>query len=551
MKNQIINTQEKTQNKLVPSLIEADKKPLIELIKVGKKYKDKVILKEIDLKIYEDDRIGIIGSNGAGKTTISEIIGGTKVISSGTIKRATDTILGFQFQASAYPVGITVFDMIKYYLEVFSIPMDESELNQVLERYQISKFKNRSLERLSGGQQQLVNILLSLIHNPDFVILDEISTGLDIEVRSEIFKIIRENIIAQNKGMVLVTHQMQEIEDLCNKFIYIDQGEIKESGEVSKLVDAYGSVENYTMLKLKKSKEKKIVVLSDTRTNNKPAVINPKNRFNKIINSEQNKGKSIPLIKLILKYYYKGIAVPFFLLAFPIILMFLEGFAFKEIYGGLNPQATAKIIKQLTVSVGTVCIIIVGISVLPQTLIEFRNSGLMKRIGSTNTRAINFIISTIGICVIFMILTFLWTLLWSGIMFGWEFGWKEIIAPKQIGESIGYLALIILTSTTFGLMIASLFKSSSPTAYITISNIIFIPTAFLSGSFIPIDLIEKSTILNGFSYLNVFKYTITPLNSSWFGTFEFDLKNTIFFFVSLIIIITFGFISFKKLSWDK
>ncbi|AHI53530.1 ABC transporter ATP-binding protein [Spiroplasma sabaudiense Ar-1343] len=518
--------------------------PIIELKNVSKNYKNKIILESINLKIYPNDRIGIIGSNGAGKSTISEIIGGIKTISSGTIVKKSDLVLGFQFQTTAYPVGITVLDMVKYYLEVFDIPMTASNLDEILKRYQIYKFKNRTLERLSGGQQQLVNILLSLIHNPDFVILDEISTGLDIEVRSEIFKIIEENIIEKNKGMLLVTHQMKEIENLCNKYIYIDEGNIKESGLVSDLIEKYGSVEEYTMQKILVSKSQ-----IDTRKN--VCTKNNKNRFNKIINSEAKKGKTIPLVKLILKYYYKGVAVPFFLFAFPIILMFLEGFAFKEIYGDVNSAAAALIIKQLTVSVATVSIIIVGISVLPQTLIEFRNSGLMKRIGSTNTRAVNFMVTTILICILFMITTFLWTMLWSGIMFGWEFGWNQILAPINIGEAIGYLVVVILASTTFGIMIASLFKSTSPTAYITISNIIFIPIAFLSGSFIPISLIEKSEILNVFSYFNPFKYSITPLNSSWIGEHKLDLKNSLFLLTSLVLVGIYGFVGFRKMNWDR
>ncbi|AXK50818.1 ABC transporter ATP-binding protein/permease [Spiroplasma alleghenense] len=536
MKEKIKNTQE-----ILNSL-----DTIIELKNVEKKYGSKTIFESINLKINASDRIGVIGPNGAGKSTISEIIGGTKKPTSGKVERKSDLIMGFQFQTTAYPVGITVLDMIKYYLEVFNVPMTEEQLDVTLKRYQIFKFKNRTLERLSGGQQQLVNILLCLIHNPDFVILDEISTGLDIEVRSEIFNIIEENIIKPDKGMLLVTHLMKEIEDLCNKFIYIDDGKIQESGLVSDLIKEYGSVENYTMKKFIDSKNKNI-------KNEKLPLrkLDEKNRFNKIINSETKKGKNIPLIKLILKYYYKGMAVPFFLLAFPIILMFLEGFAFKEIYADANSFAAANIIKQLTTSVATVCIIIVGISVLPQTLIEFKNSGLMKRIGATNTRVFNFMLSTISICVIFMILTFFWTMLWSGLMFGWEFGWGEILEPKDWWSSFGYLVIIILSSTTLGIMIASLFKSSSPTSYITISNIIFIPIAFLSGSFIPISLIEKSDILNPISYINPFKYSITPLNKAWMEGGEFNLENLYQIFTSMLLILMYSLISFKKMNWDK
>ncbi|QBQ07480.1 ABC transporter ATP-binding protein/permease [Spiroplasma gladiatoris] len=143
--------------------------PLIKLTNVTKKYKNKVALKNINFEINYGDRIGIIGANGGGKPTLSEILGNIRKPTNGKIFRQDNIIIGLQFQESKYPAGITVFDMIKYYLETFDIEMSESELDKILNIYQISAFKNKFLANLSGGQQQRVNILLSLIHNSDVV----------------------------------------------------------------------------------------------------------------------------------------------------------------------------------------------------------------------------------------------------------------------------------------------------------------------------------------------------------------------------------------------
>lgn len=222
------------------------KKPLIELKKVSKIYKNKVALNEIDFMIKSGDRIGIIGANGSGKSTMSEIIGGIRQPTSGEVVRQNNLVIGLQFQDSKYPIGISVMDMIKYYLHTFSIEMSESQLKDLLRTYQISGFENKFIESLSGGQQQRLNILLSVIHDPDLVILDEVSTGLDIEVRAQIFDFLRENIVKKKKAMILVTHMMSEIEDFCEKFIYIHNGDIKETGKVKDLIKKYGSVHNYT-----------------------------------------------------------------------------------------------------------------------------------------------------------------------------------------------------------------------------------------------------------------------------------------------------------------
>ncbi len=102
-------------------------------------------------------------------------------------------------------------DMVKYYLSTFNILMKDGYLRELLRTYKLIGMENKFVKGLSGGQQQRLNILLSVIHDPDLVILDEISTGLDIKVRSEIFHFLQENIVDKGKVMFLVTHMMSEV----------------------------------------------------------------------------------------------------------------------------------------------------------------------------------------------------------------------------------------------------------------------------------------------------------------------------------------------------
>lgn len=227
-------------------------KPLVEVIDVTKKYKNKVALNNVSLVINPGDRIGVIGANGNGKSTLSEIIGGIQQVKVRKVVRQENLTIGLQFQESKYPIGISVMDMIKYYLNTFNIPITDSQLRDLLRTYQLIGMENKFVEGLSGGQQQRLNILLSVIHDPDLVILDEISTGLDIEVRSEIFHFLRENIVEKGKAMFLVTHMMSEVEEFCEKYIYVHNGEIKEAGMVKDIVKKYGSVHNFTLKCLNK-----------------------------------------------------------------------------------------------------------------------------------------------------------------------------------------------------------------------------------------------------------------------------------------------------------
>ncbi|ASP28566.1 ABC transporter ATP-binding protein [Spiroplasma corruscae] len=521
-------------------------KPLIKLTNVSKKYKTRVALNNINLEINYGDRIGVIGANGGGKSTLSEIIGNIRKPTSGEVFRQENMVIGLQFQDSHYPIGITVFDMIKYYLQTFNIEMTESELTKILRTYQIESFKNKFLVNLSGGQQQRVNILLSLIHNPDLVILDEISTGLDIEVRSEIFNYIKENVVSKNKSLVLVTHMMSEIEELCNKYIYIHNGEIRDSGLVTEIVKEYGSVHNYTWKKFKEEKSEDLK--KEAKNIDESRAKNNKNRFDKIINKANNKGKNLPLIVLLLKYYYKGFATPFFMFVFPIILLFLEGFAFKgQIIEPGSKDYT--LLHSLVGSLSAMQIVSTGIFIIPQTILDFKNSVLMKRIGATNIKPFFFILSVVSMGVLFMLIGFLWTILWSGIMFGQEFGWNNISTPYQALEAIPFLLIILISSISLGLMLASIFKST--TVYIAISNVIYIPIAFLGGTFMPIDFIMSSDILKYATYINIFKYCLEPFNNAWSGKFIFDYKIGIFIAVSIALLATYISIASWKLRWES
>lgn len=528
------------------------KKPLVELRNVTKKYKNKVALDGINFVINSGDRIGIIGANGSGKSTMSEIIGGIRQPTSGEVIRQENLVIGLQFQDSKYPIGISVMDMIKYYLHTFGIAMTESQLKELLRTYQISGFENKFIESLSGGQQQRLNILLSVIHDPDLVVLDEVSTGLDIEVRAQIFDFLKENIVKKKKAMILVTHMMSEVEDFCEKYIYVHNGVIKDAGKVKDLIKKYGSVHEYTWkmfeenkkadLKKQYEEEEKKAQAKQAKTEHQKK----KNKVDRLISENKDYGKNWPLISLMLKYYYKGFFVPFFLLAYPILILFLQGFAFSD----MDPDPITGIlpIHSLVGSISMVQAMSVGIFIIPQTILEFKNSVLMKRIGATNIRPVFFVTSVIFIGFVFIVVAFLWTLLWAGIFFGRRFGWDVVALPNDILPTIPFLAILIITSISLGMMFASVFRST--TSFIAVSNVFYLPVAFLSGGFIPVEMINNNDILKYITYINPFKYCLDPFLAAWNS--DFIWKNIYYAYIPIslgIIGVCIGFAGWK-LRWQ-
>ena len=240
-----------------------------------------------------------------------------------------------------------------------------------------------------------------------------------------------------------------------------------------------------------------------------------------------------------LKYYCKGFFVPFFLLAYPILILFLQGFAFSDRLDSLH---------SLVGSISMVQAMSVGIFIIPQTVLEFKNSVLMKRIGATNIKPVFFVVSVIFIGFIFIVVAFLWTLLWAGIFFANKYGWRAVALPNDILPTIPFLTILIITSISIGMMFASLFKST--TSFIAISNVFYLPVAFLSGGFIPIELITNNEILKYVTYINPFKYCLDPFLAAWNGKFVFQ---TIYYaYIPISIAIIGGCVAFAgwKLRWQ-
>ncbi|WP_342256458.1 ATP-binding cassette domain-containing protein [Spiroplasma endosymbiont of Poecilobothrus nobilitatus] len=126
-------------------------KPLVEVVDVTKKYKNKVALNNVNLVINSGDRIGVIGANGSGKSTLNEIIGGIRQPTSGKVHRQENLTIGLQFQESKYPIRISVMDMIKYYLNTFNISKKDGHLRELLRTYQLIGMENKFVEGLFGG----------------------------------------------------------------------------------------------------------------------------------------------------------------------------------------------------------------------------------------------------------------------------------------------------------------------------------------------------------------------------------------------------------------
>ena len=217
---------------------------LIEVTNLRKTYGPKIAVDDVSLTVRAGEIHGILGPNGAGKTTTVESIAGLRQPDGGTVRvlgldpvtdRAKLTAeVGVQLQESELPERLKVAEALELYASFYQDPADPAEL---LDRLGLTPHRDVAYAKLSGGQKQRVSIALALVGKPRIAILDELSTGLDPQARREVWDLIRQ-IRDTGVTIILVTHLMDEAEQLCDRITVIDAGRVVASDTPARLVAA-------------------------------------------------------------------------------------------------------------------------------------------------------------------------------------------------------------------------------------------------------------------------------------------------------------------------
>jgi ABC-2 type transport system ATP-binding protein len=215
---------------------------IIQAAALRKEYGTKTALQGLDIDIEPGGVVGILGPNGAGKTTFVEILEGLRAPTSGTVSvLGLDPVqhgprlrerLGVQLQKTALPTELTVREMLELFASFYAAALPPEP---ILERVDLVAQADQKASTLSGGQQQRLVVGIALIHDPELVILDEPTTGLDPRARRDLHGVVRE-LREQGRTVLLTTHYIEEAEHLCDRVIMIRNGEIVADGTPFDLV---------------------------------------------------------------------------------------------------------------------------------------------------------------------------------------------------------------------------------------------------------------------------------------------------------------------------
>ena len=219
--------------------------PVIAVSKLGKRYGSTVAVDDVSLEVFEGEIFGLIGPNGAGKTTTMECVEGNRVHDKGTIsvlgldpQRDANELrqrIGVQHQEAHLQKRIKVWEAVDLWRSLYTKVADTDAL---LSRLGLEAKRSAWFMTLSGGQKQRLFIALALIHEPEVVFLDELTTGLDPQARRAIWGLVT-GIRDRGTTVFLTTHLMEEAERLCDRVAIIEHGRLIEVGTPDELVQKH------------------------------------------------------------------------------------------------------------------------------------------------------------------------------------------------------------------------------------------------------------------------------------------------------------------------
>lgn len=220
----------------------------------NRKYTKKEALKDFNLTIEEGEIIGLIGSNGAGKTTLTKILSGIIHPSSGSVsvlgfnpwdkpneyRKQMALIMGQKAQLWWDLPALDGFLLLK---EIYQIPTKDfyDRIEFLAEYLDIKEQLNIQVRRLSLGERMKVELMAALLHQPQVIFLDEPTIGLDLTAQKAVRKFIKEYRKQYNPLMILTSHYMDDIEELCERIVIMKEGQKVFDGGINFLQDKYAS----------------------------------------------------------------------------------------------------------------------------------------------------------------------------------------------------------------------------------------------------------------------------------------------------------------------
>jgi len=238
----------------------------LEVKNLVKKFKSTIAVNNISFDIKKNSTLGLLGPNGCGKTTSIGMMLGLITPSSGNIfidgielnSKNRIKLLSLMNFASPYielPKKLTVLQNLEVYARLYGVNKKTERVEELIEDLNLNKFVNKKTGELSSGQKNRVSLAKSLINKPQLLFLDEPTASLDPDVGDFVREYLEKYRNKNELTMLLASHNMKEVERLCDKIVMMKQGQIVDAGTCKELINKHGRANlEDTFLKIARDK---------------------------------------------------------------------------------------------------------------------------------------------------------------------------------------------------------------------------------------------------------------------------------------------------------
>jgi ABC-2 type transport system ATP-binding protein len=217
---------------------------ILEARNVKKYFKTVKAVDGVDLHVRKGEYLALLGPNGAGKTTLVEMIEGIQTPDEGEIilrgmkwkghKQELHHLIGLSLQETRFIDKLTTWETGQLFASFYNL--GSKRVQEILELVGLTDKRNSFVVNLSGGQRQRLALGIALLNNPQILLLDEPTTGLDPNARREIWNILQNLKNQINTSLILTTHYMEEAEFLCDRIVIMDHGKVLSEGSLEEII---------------------------------------------------------------------------------------------------------------------------------------------------------------------------------------------------------------------------------------------------------------------------------------------------------------------------